>query len=327
MVKHAGSSLRLGTRGSALALWQANWVKARLESTHPELTVHLQTLHTTGDRITDVPLAKIGDKGLFTKELDNAIIDGHVDLAVHSLKDVPTKLADGLLLAAVSEREDPRDAFLPGSRRPTALADLPPGSVVGTSSLRRRAQLLHYRPDLQVQDLRGNLGTRLSRLTEGHYDAILLALAGVRRLGHEDHVGEVLGPPEWLPAVSQGALGVTTREGDEVTAAFLACLHDPGAATTTAAERAFLRALEGGCQIPIGALATLHGDDLVLDGFVASIDGRAYIRGTVHGPAADPKAVGCALADQLLDRGAGDVLRQVREAVEIPGTLPNASAP
>lgn len=326
MVKHP-ANLRLGTRGSALALWQARWVKARIETAHPEVTVHLQTLHTTGDRITDVPLAKIGDKGLFTKELDNAIVDGHVDLAVHSLKDVPTRLADGLALAAVSEREDPRDAFLPGSRRPSALADLPPGSVVGTSSLRRRAQLLHYRPDLRVQDLRGNLDTRLGRLTEGHYDAIVLALAGVRRLGREDHVGELLGPPQWLPAVSQGALGITTREGDEATAALVACLHDPDAAASTAAERAFLRALEGGCQIPIGALATIDGDELVLDGFVASIDGAAYIRDSARGPAADPKQVGCALADRLLDRGAGDVLRQVRDAAALPGGLPQASAP
>ncbi len=326
MVKHA-ASLRLGTRGSALALWQARWVKARLETAHPELTVHLQTLHTTGDRITDVPLAKIGDKGLFTKELDNAIVDGHVDLAVHSLKDVPTRLADGLVLAAVTEREDPRDAFLPGSRRPTALADLPAGSVVGTSSLRRRAQLLHYRPDLRVQDLRGNLDTRLGRLTEGHYDAIVLALAGVRRLGHEDRVGERLGPPQWLPAVSQGALGITIREGDEATANLVACLDHPASAATTAAERAFLRALEGGCQIPIGALAILEGDELVLDGFVASMDGVAYIRGTARGPAADPRKVGCDLADQLLDRGAGEVLKQVRKAAAAPGGLPQASAP
>ncbi len=326
MVKHP-ANLRLGTRGSALALWQARWVKARIETAHPEVTVHLQALHTTGDRITDVPLAKIGDKGLFTKELDNAIIDGHVDLAVHSLKDVPTRLADGLVLAAVSEREDPRDAFLPGSRRPSALADLPAGSVVGTSSLRRRAQLLHHRPDLRVQDLRGNLDTRLARLTENHYDAIILALAGVRRLGREDHVGELLGPPQWLPAVSQGALGITSREGDDATAALLACLNDPATAATTAAERAFLRALEGGCQIPIGALARLDGDELLLDGFVASVDGSAYIRDSARGPATDPKAVGCALADRLLDRGAGEVLKHVREAATVPGGLPQASAP
>ncbi len=319
--------LRLGTRGSALALWQARWVKSRLESAHPDIIVHLQTLHTTGDRITDVPLARIGDKGLFTKELDNAIIDGHVDLAVHSLKDVPTRLADGLMLAAVSEREDPRDAFLPASRRPNALADLPPGSVVGTSSLRRRAQLLHYRPDLHVEDLRGNLDTRLGRLTEGHYDAIILALAGIRRLGHEERVGEMLGPPEWLPAVSQGALGITTRDGDAATAALVAVLNDPATAAATAAERAFLRALEGGCQIPIGALATVEGDELVLDGFVASMDGSAYVRGLSRGPIADPRAVGIALADDLLDRGAGEVLRQVRAAAESPGSLPRPSAP
>jgi len=326
MVKHA-TNLRLGTRGSALALWQAKWVKARIETAHPEVTVHLQTLHTTGDRITDVPLAKIGDKGLFTKELDNAIIDGHVDLAVHSLKDVPTKLADGLVLAAVSEREDPRDAFLPGSRRPKALADLHPGGVVGTSSLRRRAQLLHYRPDLRVEDLRGNLDTRLARLTEGHYDAIILALAGIRRLHHEDHVGELLGPPEWLPAVSQGALGIAIRVGDEATTALVACLNHPATAATTAAERAFLRALEGGCQVPIGALAGLDGGEITLDGFVASMDGSAYIRDVARGPAADPDAVGRALATRLLEGGAGEVLQKVREAAAVPGGVPQASAP
>lgn len=319
------TSLRLGTRGSLLALWQARHVKATLEAAHPELTVHLQTLHTTGDRITDVPLAKIGDKGLFTKELDNAIIDGHVDLAVHSLKDVPTRLADGLVLAAVGEREDPCDAYLPATGRASTLAQLPAGSRVGTSSLRRRAQLLHFRHDLHVEDLRGNLDTRLSRLGEGRYDAILLALAGIRRLGWEDRVAERLGPPDWLPAVGQGALGVTTRAGDEATASIIRILDDPDTRDATAAERAFLRALEGGCQIPIGALATLEGDDVVIDGFVASIDGTEYMRDQARGPRADSEAVGRALADQLLARGAGDVLRRVREGAA--ADLPHAAAP
>ena len=235
MVKIA--DVRLGSRGSQLALWQARYVRARLEELNPGITIHIQILHTTGDRITDVPLAKIGDKGLFTKELDNAIIDGHVDLAIHSLKDVPTRLANGLVLAAVCEREDPRDAFLAAAGRPHSLAELPKGACVGTSSLRRRAQLLHYRPDLDVRDLRGNLDTRLARLAEGPYDAIILALAGIRRLGHEERVGELLGPPTWLSAVGQGALAITTRQGDSATAALVSALDHPATHATTAAER------------------------------------------------------------------------------------------
>lgn len=316
-------NLRLGTRGSQLALWQARHVRARLEAANPDVTVHIQTLHTTGDRITDVPLAKIGDKGLFTKELDNAIIDGHVDLAVHSLKDIPTKLADGLVLAAISEREDPRDAYLPAHGRPATLAELPAGARVGTSSLRRRAQLLHYRPDLKVEDLRGNLDTRLQRLGEGRFDAIILALAGVRRLGHEERVGEPLGAPDWLSAVGQGALAITTRKGDAATAALVALLEDPEARDTATAERAFLGALEGGCQIPIGALARIEGDDLVLDGFVASLDGSKYLRDTHRGARKDAAAIGRALAKRLIEKGARKILREVREATE----LPQASAP
>ncbi len=313
--------IRLGTRGSPLALWQARHVRARLEEAHPGVTVHIQTLHTTGDRIADVPLSRIGDKGLFTKELDNAILDGHVDLAVHSLKDVPTRLLDGLVIAAISEREDPRDAYLPATGRPGTLAELPPGARVGTSSLRRRAQILHYRPDLLVEDLRGNLDTRLARLLDGRYEAIILALAGVRRLGHEDRVTEPLGPPDWLSAVGQGALAITTRKGDAITGDLVAILEDPDARDATTAERAFLAALEGGCQIPIGALATLEGDDVLLDGFVASLDGRSYIRGQARGARQKAAAVGRSLAEKLLKRGAGDVLRKVREtAADMPHT-------
>ncbi len=316
MVKRA--DVRLGSRGSPLALWQARHVRARLEQAHPGLTVHIQVLHTTGDRITDVPLARIGDKGLFTKELDQAILDGHVDLAVHSLKDVPTQVPDGLALAAITEREDPRDALLAASGRPPTLAQLPAGATVGTSSLRRRAQLLHFRPDLEVHDVRGNLDTRLARLTEGRFDAILLALAGVRRLGHEERVTELLGPPDWLSAVGQGALGIVARAGDAATAALLAPLDHPATHAATAAERAFLRALEGGCQVPIGAVAHLEGDVVALDGFVASLDGARYLRSAARGPVADPVAVGRALAEELRAHGADEILRQVRRAAAAP---------
>ncbi|MBX6365064.1 MAG: hydroxymethylbilane synthase [Gemmatimonadetes bacterium] len=318
-------ALRLGTRGSALALWQARHVKERLEAAHPGLLVDIVILHTTGDRITDVPLAKIGDKGLFTKELDRALDSGQVDLCVHSLKDVPTRMPDGLALGAILEREDPRDAYVPGQGSAPRLADLPPGARVGTSSLRRRAQLLHARPDLQVLDLRGNLDTRLARLADGAFDAVILALAGLRRLGHEDAVGEVLGPPDWLPAVGQGALAVAIREGDAATAGFVAVLDHPPTRAAVAAERAFLRTLEGGCQIPIGAIADVAGDSLALDGFVASLDGREYLRSSIAGPAAEGSRLGRRLAETLLADGAHRVLAEVRRLSA--AQLPHASAP
>lgn len=318
-------TLRLGSRGSRLALWQAEHVKRRLEAAHPGLRVEIRVLRTTGDRITDVPLARIGDKGLFTKEIDRAVVSGEVDAAVHSLKDVPTRLANGLALGAVLEREDPRDVFIPAAGAAESLEALPPGATVGTSSLRRRAQLLHLRPDLIVRDLRGNLDTRLARLREGGYDAIILASAGMRRLGFDDAVRQVLEPPDWLPAVGQGALGIAVREDDASTRNLVAPLQHPETAAATAAERAFLRTLEGGCQIPIGALASIDGERIVLHGFVAGIDGRPFIRGVVDGPAKDPEAVGVALARRLLERGAGEILDAIR-GLET-SKLPRASAP
>lgn len=318
-------TLRLGSRGSRLALWQAEHVKRRLEAAHPGLQVEIRILHTTGDRITDVPLARIGDKGLFTKEIDRAVVSGEVDAAVHSLKDVPTRLADGLALGAVLEREDPRDVFIPAAGGARSLDELPDGATVGTSSLRRRAQLLHHRPDLNVQDLRGNLDTRMKRLSEGGYDAILLARAGVIRLGFEDAVSQVLDPPAWLPAVGQGALGIAIREGDDATRELLAPLRHPETAAATAAERAFLRTLEGGCQIPIGALATVSDGRIVLHGLVAGVDGQPLIRDSIDGPAEDPEAIGVALAHRLLDQGAGKILDAIRGLQT--SQLPRASAP
>ncbi|HEX7117643.1 MAG TPA: hydroxymethylbilane synthase [Longimicrobiales bacterium] len=318
-------TLRLGSRGSRLALWQAEHVKRRLEEAHRGLHVEIRILHTTGDRITDVPLARIGDKGLFTKEIDRAVVSGAVDAAVHSLKDVPTRLADGLALAAVLEREDPRDVYIPAAGSADTLDGLPAGATVGTSSLRRRAQLLHTRPDLRVEDLRGNLDTRMERLREGRYDAIILARAGIRRLGFEDAVRQVLEPPAWLPAVGQGALGVAVREDDERTRALLAPLRHAETAAATTAERAFLRTLEGGCQIPIGALATVEAGRLTLHGLVAGIDGHPLLRGEADGAADEAEAVGVALAHRLLDRGAGGILAAIRD-LETP-ELPRASAP
>lgn len=317
--------LRLGTRGSRLALFQAELVRSRLEERHPGLTVEIRILHTTGDRITDVPLAKIGDKGLFTKELDRAILDREVDAAVHSLKDMPTSLVDGLILGAVLDREDPRDVVIPAPGRPRTLAELPPGSRVGTSSLRRRAQLRHLRPDLIVDDLRGNLDTRFARLREGRFDAAILARAGVVRLGLEELIGEVLDAPAWLPAAGQGALGIAVAADDRRTIELLRPLDDDDARAATAAERAFLRALEGGCQIPIGAFATRQGDELRLHGLVAALDGDPLLRGEVAGATAAPEELGRSLAAQLIEQGADSILATIRTLHD--DRLPRASAP
>lgn len=318
-------TLRLASRGSTLALWQAHHVQALLRALHGGLDVRIEVLHTTGDRITDVPLAMIGDRGLFTKEVDGALLDGRAQVAVHSFKDVPTKLPDGLTLAAVMEREDPRDAFLPAPGRGRRLDELPAGARVGTSSLRRRSLLFAARPDLRVDDLRGNLDTRLQKLADGEYDAIILALAGLRRFGREDTVGEPLGPPHWLPAAGQGALALIARADDHETLALLAPLdHSPTRAATTA-ERALLSRLEGGCQIPIGALGEVEQDRLVLRGLVGSLDGTTIIRGEAEGTVANAADLGYSLAAQLLERGAGDVLRAVRAAPA--HTVPPAAAP
>jgi hydroxymethylbilane synthase len=319
------TDLRLASRGSTLALWQAHHVQALLRQRHPGLDVDIEVLHTTGDIITDVPLAMIGDKGLFTKEVDGAVLDGRADCAVHSFKDVPTKMPDGLVLAAVMEREDPRDAFLPGPGRTGKLLELPAGARIGTSSLRRRSILLNARPDLVVEDLRGNLDTRFRKLEEGRYDGIILALAGVRRFGREAAVGEVLEPPAWLPAAGQGALAIVARDGDEETLQRLRHLNHPATRAATAAERAFLARLEGGCQIPIGALATIAGDDLSLSGLVASLDGSTVVRGEIRGPADQASSLGEDLARELAGKGADRVLREVRGSDR--RDIPDASAP
>lgn len=317
--------LRLGSRGSTLALWQAHHVQRLLRSLHDGLDVEIEILHTTGDLITDVPLAMIGDKGLFTKEVDAAVLDGRVHLAVHSFKDVPTKLTDGLALAAVMEREDPRDAFLPAPGRPASIDDLEEGAVIGTSSLRRRSILLNARPDIAVEDLRGNLDTRFRKLEEGRYDGIILALAGVRRFGREAAIGELLGPPHWLPAAGQGALGIVCRAEDAETLRLLQPLDHPATRAATTAERSFLARLEGGCQIPIGALGTIEDGALHLRGLVASLDGRTVFRGEHSGPVQDAAALGQELAGRLVEEGADAVLDEVRRLSR--KDLPDASAP
>jgi hydroxymethylbilane synthase len=319
------TTLRLASRGSTLALWQATHVQALLRSLHTGLDVEIEILHTTGDIITDVPLAMIGDKGLFTKEVDAAVLDGRTHAAVHSFKDVPTKLPDGITLAAVMQREDPRDAYLPAPGRPRTLAELPAGSRIGTSSLRRRAILLSQRPDLVIEDLRGNLNTRFRKLEDGEYDAVILALAGVRRFGREADVGEILDPPQWLPAAGQGALAIVCRSDDHATQERIRPLNDDATRAATAAERAFLARLEGGCQIPIGALARVNDSSIALRGLVASLDGRTVIRGSIEGSAADAATVGEQLAQKLIEQGADAVLREVRSMS--PRDVPDASAP
>lgn len=323
--------IRIASRGSELALWQARAVQAVLRAAAPGAEVEISVVKTLGDRILDVPLAKIGDKGLFTKELDAALLAGEADLAVHSLKDVPTRVPDGLELVAVGRREDPRDVLLLPPGRTGSLADLAPGARVGTSSLRRRAQLRAARPELEVLDLRGNLNTRLAKLDRGDYDAILLAAAGVLRLGWADRIAAYLDPPEWLPAVGQGALGVIARAGDERVRALLADFHDPFTAACTAAERALLASLEGGCQIPIGALAHADEDGLTLHGLVADVDGEVVLRDSDflafdgNAPSAeDAMALGRRLAARLVDLGADRVLERIR--IETP-RVPEPAAP
>jgi hydroxymethylbilane synthase len=302
-------TLTIATRKSQLALWQAEWVQGRIEALHPGLRVELLRIVTKGDKIVDVPLAKVGGKGLFVKEIEDAILDGRADIAVHSMKDVPTELPEGLHLPVICEREDPRDAWF--SRSGVKLAAMAAGARVGTSSLRRQAQLRAARPDLEFDNLRGNVDTRLRKLSEGQYDAIVLAAAGVKRLGVDERVTEYLAPEVTLPAVGQGAVGIECRAGDADTNALIAPLRHPATWVTVTAERAFLATLEGGCQVPIACFGELEGDDLRVRGLVGSVDGTRLIRGEREGPATEAAAMGTALADDLLGRGAREILDEV----------------
>jgi hydroxymethylbilane synthase len=298
--------LVIASRGSQLALWQARWVERQLAARGHECRIEI--IKTTGDKITDVPLAKVGTKGLFTKEIEEALLDGRADLAVHSLKDLPTELPEGLVLAAVPEREDPRDAVV-GKK----LADLLQGAKVGTSSLRRAAQLRALRPDLQVESVRGNLDTRLRKLDEGQYDAILLAAAGLKRLGWGNRIAEILPAEVMCSAVGQGALAIETRDGGAGFDACAALDHKASHAAVTA-ERGVLGALGGGCQVPIGAHATVEDGRLRLMAMVASPDGAETVRAEAEGPVADAEALGRKLGAELLERGARRILEAVYSA-------------
>ena len=305
-------TIRIGSRKSQLALVQTHWVRDELQKHFPELSFEVKTMDTQGDKVLDVSLSKIGDKGLFTQELENCMIDGEIDFAVHSLKDLPTRLPTGLMLGCVTEREDPADALVVHQKNKDKKIDtLPAGAVIGTSSLRRLAQLRHHYPHLSFKDIRGNLNTRLRKLDEGQYDGIILAVAGLERLGMGDRVHQVLPNDVSLHAVGQGALGIECREGDEEILALLKALEHLPTAHRCYAERAFLRELEGGCQVPIGVNTVLEGETLTLSGIVASLDGQCMIRGTVQGPAETAEALGTQLAQQLRQDGAQEILDEI----------------
>lgn len=303
------SSLVIGTRGSRLAIWQAEWTQARLHEIAPKLTVTLQRIKTSGDKIIDVPLAKIGGKGLFVKEIEEALLREDIDLAVHSMKDVPTVLPDPLEILCVPPREDVRDALV--SRDGLTLDQLPTGARIGTSSLRRQSQLLHYRPDLYIEMLRGNVETRLRKLKEGDYDAIVLAAAGLRRMGWDAEVTEYLCLDVSLPAIGQGALAIEGRRDDQFVRALLSKLNDPTTHAAVTAERALLDRLQGGCQVPIAAHAAIEQNRLSLTGLVSSTDGKTLIRDAIAGRVSDARALGVRLAEQLLTAGGDVILREI----------------
>lgn len=298
--------LRIATRKSPLALWQAEHVKQRLLDAHQGLSVELVTMTTQGDKILDTPLAKIGGKGLFVKELEQGMLDGEADIAVHSIKDVPMEFPQGLYLSTILKREEPCDAFV--SNQYAAIDELPEGSVVGTSSLRRRCQLLNKRPDLDIKDLRGNVNTRLSKLDNGEYEAIILACAGLIRLEMSDRIRQRISSELILPAVGQGAVGIEAREGDKDTLALLSILDDSDTRDRILAERAFNHRLQGGCQVPIACHAILEGDQLKLRGLVGEPDGSRIIESAASGHRDDAEKTGIELADDLLSQGAKIIL-------------------
>lgn len=303
------AKLTIGTRQSLLALWQSNHIAALLREKYPECEVVLKKIVTKGDRILDVPLAQIGGKGLFTKEIETELADGTIDLAVHSLKDMPTVLPEGLCLTAITERANVGDAFV--SNKYASFEELPLGAVIGTSSLRRKAQLLAARPDLQIMDLRGNVDTRLRKLDEGLYDAIILAAAGLERLGHGDRITALIPPDVCLPAVGQGALAIEARTADDEVRSMLEFLNDLPTKQSTDAERAFLGLLEGGCQVPIGVHADVAGEQIKIEAIIAALDGSTVLRDTIIGKAEDAVALGQQLGKKMLAAGGQEILAAI----------------
>ncbi|AFZ13888.1 hydroxymethylbilane synthase [Crinalium epipsammum PCC 9333] len=323
IVSSPARTIRIGSRKSQLALVQTYWVQEQLQKHFPDRTFEVHTMSTQGDKILDVPLAKIGDKGLFTKELEQGMLDNDTDLAVHSLKDLPTRLPEGLILGCVTERENPADALVVHEKhKDKQLETLPAGAVVGTSSLRRLAQLRHHFPHLAFKDVRGNLNTRLAKLDAGEYDAIILAVAGLNRLGMSDRVHQIIPPEVSLHAVGQGALGIECRTDDtEVLEILKKVLEHTPTAQRCYAERAFLRELEGGCQVPIGVNTSIEGDTLTLTGLVASLDGQRVIKDTITGATADAEQLGIELAQRLRQQGAKEILEEIFIQVNRSGGL------
>ena len=310
------SILRIGTRGSQLALWQANWVRQTIESQHPQLSVEIRIIKTRGDKILDVPLAKVGGKGLFVKEIEEALRTGDIDIAVHSMKDMPGDIPAGLCIGAVPERENPFDVLI--SRERLCLNNLRHGACIGTSSLRRSAQLLHARPDLNIIPLRGNLDTRLKKLDGSDLDGIILAAAGVRRLGLEDRITEYFDDDLLLPAAGQGALCIEMRGDDALAAAAVSGLDHAATRQVVLGERAFLHRLEGGCQVPIAAHGKIDGATICLHGLVASTDGKCIIRDSLSGPEKQAESMGIQLAERLLSNGADHLLSELLSAAQTP---------
>ncbi|HEX8736293.1 MAG TPA: hydroxymethylbilane synthase [Pyrinomonadaceae bacterium] len=308
------NNLIIGSRGSELALWQTNFVRARLEEFFPSLNLEIKIIKTTGDQLLDVALAKIGDKGLFTRQIETALLNGEIDLAVHSLKDLQTVQPAGLTIGAVSARETPNDVLI--AKRFASIDDLPRGARVATGSLRRKSQLLNYRPDLRIFEIRGNVPTRLKKFAESGLDAMILAFAGVHRLGLDAHIKQVIPFEIMLPAVSQGALGVEVRSDDAQVLELLEKLNDENTQICVTAERAFLRALEGGCQVPVGAYAFLKDDKIYLEGMAGSLDGSVILRDSASGEKENARELGERLAQNLIAKGANKLLEQTRASVE-----------
>jgi|YNPBryulayer2012_1023412.scaffolds.fasta_scaffold03008_3 hydroxymethylbilane synthase len=308
--------IRIGTRKSPLALWQAEFIKAELQTRFPDTEFSLCHIQTTGDKILDSPLSKIGDKGLFTREIEHALLRREIDLAVHSLKDLPTKTPDGLAISAITKREDTRDVLI--SKTPTTLLTLPKGAKLATGSLRRRAQVLALRPDLEIHDIRGNLNTRFKKFFESQFDAMLLAFAGVHRLKMDDKISELISHDLILPAVGQGALAIETRQDDTFIIEMIQLLNDFETELAVKAERSLLRSLEGGCQIPIGAFASFDDEHFKLSAFVGSLDGKDTLRETLIksriASIADAEATGIELADHLRQKGCDKILSMIRSA-------------
>ncbi|MBW4596651.1 MAG: hydroxymethylbilane synthase [Brasilonema angustatum HA4187-MV1] len=312
VVSTSARTIRIGSRKSQLALIQTYWVQEQLKKSFPDISFDVHTMSTQGDKILDVALAKIGDKGLFTKELEVGMVNQEIDFAVHSLKDLPTRLPEGLVLAAITERENPADALVVHEKHKDKQIDtLPEGAVIGTSSLRRLAQLRHHFPHLQFKDVRGNLNTRMSKLDAGEYDALILAVAGLERLGMGDRIHQSLPKEISLHAVGQGALGIECRGNDSELLSILKAIEHPQTRDRCLAERAFLRELEGGCQVPIGVNTEINGDNLTLTGIVASVDGQKFVKDTVTGKAQNAEQLGQELAQLLRQQGAQEILDQI----------------